>query len=167
MLARISTLLMVLFCATAQAGPSVSGGMPPHPAMTTMSLEAPIPGVDIPTDAPTRATEVLVLWEKRILILDVMPTLELPRARVDFPTDSRPPLYKILVLDRNHRYPVMIGFSGEYSYWRLPGDQLIPVQLIVAIESAKAGIDYPTDGPAGMDRNFLVMVLKNGARLKM
>jgi len=170
MFAKLSTVIMVLFCATANstanAGPSVSGGVPPHPALRTMSLEAPIPGVDFPTDAPTRVKAVLVLWEKRVLIYDVVPGLEQARAGVDFPTDSRYPFWKVLILG-DRRLPVYIAVGDKGSYWRLPGDTAISVKNIAAIERARAGIDFPTDGPSDMDRDFFVLVLHDGSRVRL
>ena len=150
------------------AGPSISGGIPPHPALTTMSLERPVAGIDYPTDSSTRIKKMLVLFDGRIGITKNV-RLEKARAGEDFPTDSAAPMctqyQKVLVFGRHLRIPVLISFENQESFWSISAELKVKVSEISSIESAVAGIDYPTDGPADLFRPALFVVMKDEQRL--
>lgn len=113
-----------------------------------ISLTQPKAGIDYPTDTAipswAEGKKVLVINEYLRIFVDDATTLSNPVAGIDYPTDAKKPSklenVKILVLDSISRLPIII-------------------------ERAKAGIDFPTDGPANLDRNFLVWVLDETTRI--
>ena len=80
------------------------------------------------------------------IIVDSTASLSDPVAGDEYPTDSSVPASvqgkKVLVL-------------GIYP------------RFIVDIQKAKAGIDFPTDGPASLDRDFLVWAFSDTKRLAL
>ncbi len=150
------------------AGPSVSGGVPPAPMITTMSIETPVAGVDYPTETNTSMTAVLALYEARIPIFDVVPTLVPARAGRDFPTDSTPPFWtrfqRVLRFSSHERAPVRLSVSGGALNWSLPNGDVVVVSEITEIRRSEAGVDYPTDAPS---REFYLLVMKDGSRIPL
>ena len=165
----MSVLASVLFVATANArGPSVSGGVPPHPALTTMSIVAPEAGVDYPTDGGRAPSAVLALYGKRVAIFDVVPQIVRAEAGIDFPTDFLPfwaELQGVLVLDET-RVPVRLSYGDSQLTWEIRGEQ-VRASNIVAIKRAEAGVDYPTDGPANMSRPAFIVILVDGNHIAL
>lgn len=165
---KISFLILSLLLSfnMSFAGPSVSGGVPPHPAITTMSLVVPQPGIDYPTDSSTQMTTVLALHENRIPLFDALPVLENAQAGIDYPTDWEAPLWtsfqRVLVFSPTLRIPVRLSLQDEVLFWVLPSGQQIEVSKIVRIQRAEAGVDYPTDFP--MD-TFYVLILDDESRI--
>ena len=80
------------------------------------------------------------------IIVEKSATLSNPVAGDDYPTDTTIPASlvgkKILVLDQVNR-------------------------LVINIEQAVAGIDFPTDGPADLERNFSVWAINDSKRLRL
>ena len=109
------------------------------------ALAAPKAGTDYPTDAPMparlKSAKILIVDGKRVAI-----TLEPPKAGIDYPTGKPAPSGLVWVLGNSLR---------------------MPVANIVRIEHAVAGIDFPTDGPPKLDRNFYVVVAKDGKRTRL
>ena len=171
--------LLVIFLSSAQnsfAGPSVSGGVPPHPAVITAALETPQAGLDFPTDSQTDATAVLVLYQARVLIFDAEnPQIVYAQAGIDYPTDA--PIsdwtknQRFLVFDEGTRIALSTGYDSEQekTVWRLPHGELVFAADIVKIEKSKAGIDYPTDLPpfATWKTSFYVVELMDGTRIRL
>jgi len=112
-------------------------------------LEKPAAGLDYATDGqlPYELTgkKILVIraWNTRIAV-DAKTKLSAPIAGTDYPTDSPCPDWaidgKVLVFNDGYRLPIMI-------------------------EKAQAGINYPTNGPIGLNREFAVWTFYSGTRL--
>lgn len=108
-----------------------------------------------------------------------------PQAGMDYPTCSPPPAWakksKILVIN-SFRIGVeglqMITFPmDDYDYDAFMPDlswvehaKILVLEgrrLPVILEKAKAGIDFATDGPADMERDFIVWKFSNETRLPL
>ena len=136
----------------------MSGGHPPHPALTTASIEQPIAGVDFPTDSVPTVKAVLVLYAGKRIGLDVVPRL------------GRDGYQPVLRFPRRINVVVRLSYANEELSWLIPvaGDtRSIKVSEIGSIQKAKAGIDFPTDGPPDMHRNFYVLVLLDEQRIEL
>lgn len=158
------------------AGPSVSGGIPPHPAMITAVLETPQAGLDFPYDSQTDATAVLALYQGRILIFNAeKPEIVHAEAGVDYPTDTPAPHWtiyqRVLKFDDRNRIPLTTGYDSvqDKTVWNLPRGARVFAADIAKIEKSKAGVDYPTDlPPFGVwNTYFYVVELIDGTRVAL
>ena len=130
---------------------SAKGGIKTKVSFTSVKA-----GVEYPTDSPIPADlankKVLLISNSKTptrttrIIVEKSATLSDPVAGDDFPTDSPVPASmigkKILVLDRVNR-------------------------LVIDIEQARSGIDFPTDGPADLGRDFLVWAFQETKRFPL
>jgi len=129
---------LILSASVSFAGPTISGGVPPHPALLTMSIEKPRAGVDFPTDSPPRGNAVLALYNNtRILIYGDVPRLVSAEAGVEYPTDSVPPTWtmyqKVLSFKNGVRIPVNVGFPNNTLIWQLPRGKTVEAATILDI----------------------------------
>ncbi|WP_413612337.1 hypothetical protein [Bdellovibrio sp. HCB-110] len=158
----------VFLASSVQAGPSVSGGLPPHPMTMTMSIEKPRAGVDFPTESRTRIKAVLVLYNKRIAIYNEVPQLVKAEAGIDFPAENHAPIWnryqEVLQFKNGVRVPVLLAVQNDTLVWLLNSLDPLDVLQIDSIRKAVAGVDFPTDGPV---YDYYVMVLSDGTRIEM
>jgi len=121
-------------------------------AAPTVSLDPPRAGVDFPTDTAVPKelanARMLVIGGKWRIAVNKQATLDGTRA---------------LVLDGKHR--VAIALTG--AAWTFAGSVRISLANIARIEHAVAGIDFPTDGPATLARDFYVVVQRDGKRVRI
>ena len=136
-----------------------------------------------------RALVVLLLCCSTIAVAGPAVSLDPPRAGVDFPTDTAVPKElanarmlviagkwriavskqatldgtRALVLDSKHR--VAIALTG--ASWTFAGTLRVSLANIARIEHAVAGIDFPTDGPPTLARDFYVIVQRDGKRVRI
>lgn len=122
----------------------------------TVSFDRVRAGREYPTDSQMpsdlSSKKVLVISTPKVhdgsqrIIVDQSATLSDPRAGDDYPTDSPVPDSvkgkKVLVLGVHHRF-------------------------IIDIQQAKARLDFPTDGPSDLDRDFLVWVFSDHKRFAL
>lgn len=122
-------------------------------AALTIAFDQVRPGVEYPTDSGVPAAlsnkKVLVISNSdaqtgnQRIVVDSEATLSDPIGGADFPTDAPVPVSlvgkKILVFG-NHRF-------------------------VIDIQTAQAGVDFPTDGPGTLDRDFLVWAFSTTNRL--
>ena len=134
-----------------QSAQSAKGGIVTNVAFT--AVEA---GEEYPTDAPVPKDLVnkkvlLISYSKtpsvtKRIVVDKSASLSDPLAGEDYPTEIPVPASltgkKILVLDSVNR-------------------------LVINVEMAVAGIDFPTDGPADLKRDFLVWAIGETKRFPL
>jgi hypothetical protein len=162
-------LAMILSMNAAVAGPSVTGGVPPHPALTQMALVEPEAGVDYPTETANAPAAVLALYSDRISIYGVEPRLVVAEAGIDFPTDVQTPIWaqlQMVLLLGDVRLPVKLSYPGDELKWEIKGE-VIEVAHILSIRRAEAGIDFPTDGPPWMQRPSFIISLIDGSQIAL
>ena len=135
------------------------------PAITTMSIAAPLAGTDYPTDSATKMTAVLVLSTKRIAIYNDVPKIVKAKAGVDYPTDVPAPAWTkfqgILKFSNGDRIGMQLALVGKDLFWNT-GKYVVDISDIREISRTEAGLDYPTDAPAA---DGFVLVLNSGTRL--
>lgn len=90
-----------------------------------------------------------------------------PEAGFEYPTE-RPPFahlanYNVLKIGEGVR--ILIDNDLDLHCGILSDN--IDFFLPIDVEQAIAGLDFPTDGPAHMDRDFLVWVLDNDLRVRL
>lgn len=131
----------VLSASLSHAGPTVSGGVPPHPALTTMSIEKPQAGIDYPTETVPSFHAVLALYQnKRLPLFNEVPELVPAEAGIDYPTDAPAPLWtefqQVLAFKNNNiRLPVRLSLQNGTLLWLLKTQPAVDVSKIVAIAS--------------------------------
>jgi len=91
-----------------------------------------------------------------------------PEAGFEYPTET-PPFpgldpYKVLKIGEGTRILVNNTALLNCGYF---SEGSLTVYLPKAIERAVAGVDYPTDGPADLERDFVVWVLDSGVRIRL
>jgi hypothetical protein len=144
-------------------------------ATPALRLDAPKAGIDYPTDAPVpkqlATAHVLVIDAKTRIVIAAPAVLEAPKAGVDYATDLPMPdrlkSAQILVLDGKQRIAVVLETTRSGVAWTFGNAVQLPVASIARVEHAAAGIDFPTDGPPKLDRNFYVAVGKDGKRTRI
>jgi hypothetical protein len=154
------------------------------PAARTIAIDVPKAGIDYPTDARVpvqlRGASILVIDSNRIVV-SKKASLSDPKAGLDYPTSSAVPARlksaKILVVDGRRMAitlePAKAGIdvptdspAATGTIWILGGAR-VAVANITRIERGVAGIDFPTDGPPTLDRDFYVIVLRDGTRTRI
>lgn len=185
-----NVFLSVLLMAVSACGASRNASLQSLDSQLDLSFKPVEAGVDYPTDSPIPDSllnkKVLVLRSpefapvpKRIVV-DASATLADPVAGRDYPTDSIIPPglvgKKILVLNSHYRFPVIIerpragrDYPSDsmppqppFGVWVFSQHNRLALNDMYAIEKAKAGVDYPTDGPSNVNRDFYVVVSFSG-----
>jgi hypothetical protein len=125
------------------------------------SIESVKAGVDYPTDSPRpdglNGKKVLVLKgsvansSARRIIVNETSALSEPIAGVDYPTDS----------------PLPEGLNGKKILVLGKGIPDQEKRVVINLEKARAGVDFPTDGPGDLNRDFMVWVFGEHKRLAL
>jgi hypothetical protein len=173
-------LAVTAFSINAVAGPSISGGgMPPHPALTAVSLVKSEAGIDYPTDCQScqPAPHVLALYNG-VRISIYAKEVSLVSAKKSDHIAAGIPLRVLKYKSNKSRTPVKIsveqGPNEDFYMWEVKG-QKIDISNIQEIVKAERGFDYPAiEMPMDpsiqipeMDTDFLVMVLRDGTRIQL
>jgi hypothetical protein len=136
---------LILSASVSQAGPTISGGVPPHPALTTMAVEKAVAGDDYPTDMAPPFDNVLALYNVRIALVGPAPRLVSAEAGVEYPTDFPPPMWtsfqRVLEFKNNVRIPVRLSYANNVLTWQLKNKPAIDASSIRAIISAQDHVE--------------------------
>lgn len=171
-LTKYITALMIFFTQLhlSYAGPSFSGGPSAHPAISTMTIEEPTPGIDFPAGHNTTIKAILALYDGiRIPIYDEVPTLVAPQAGVDYPTDRSEPRWvkfqKVMQFISGPKQLLRLTLQDNVLLWRLYSELVVVVTDIQKIEKAVPGVDFIEDESLSAEQNFFVIVLNSNVRI--
>jgi len=138
------TRLLVLLCLVLSTTPVM--------AAPAVSLDAPRAGVDFPTDTALPKE----LANARMLVIA-------GKYRIAVGKQSVLDGGTAIVLDGKRR--VAIAVTG--AAWTFAGGLRVSLANIARLEHAVAGVDFPTDGPPTLARDFYVIVQRDGKRTRM
>jgi hypothetical protein len=170
---KILSFLLIFALAPFAHANRESGGLPPHPSLTTMSVQDAVPGIDFPTDSPTNIQSIVVLLntdmtEIHVRIAGEKPVLEKAKAGIDYPTDSTPPIWsgyqKVLVFANGDRLPMRLIIDQGVLKLALSSGS-VEISKISMISKAEEGIDFPTDGPPNLKRDFHILILSDDSHI--
>lgn len=134
----------------------------------SISIRAPIPGIDIPTGQPA-VNSVLVVNDFPIPIAFDFADLQLssPISGVDFPTDSKPPQNCRILEVAYSRLRSMFCFekANQTINWISRENNKVDVELISEIGSIQIGYHVPSPPPANTDLTSFVVTLTNSTFL--
>ncbi|MCX6116175.1 MAG: hypothetical protein NT027_01430 [Proteobacteria bacterium] len=125
------------------------------------SIESVKAGIDYPTDSPRPeglvGKKVLLIKStlannsaRRIIVKDTS-SISDSIAGVDYPTDS----------------PVPAGLTGKKILVLGKGSPDQEHRMVINLEKARSGVDFPTDGPGDLNRDFMVWVFGEHKRIAL